>query len=277
MNRAIDIDKDFEKLNPWVRQSINLFNETSYLDEIGQIYDYSLGEHDEIEEDLRRKIRTAHNNRNDSELIRLLSQLGKFPYDEPFWFLLKNIDGFIEKNPQQVQRITHNLYRLTDLELVETIESESKLNQQTGPMFETWLKSNFEIKGIEQFKENEHGIVILGENEEIGEKFVKQELNQTVSKRPDLVAKVDNRYVIGEAKWIGGSGGNQNKSVTEVLDFCSETRGSVLRIGIVDGYPWATMKSGRLINNKICVRVQESTYNLMSALLLEEYFQTLLN
>jgi hypothetical protein len=277
MKRTIDINKDFGKLNAWVQQSINLFNEASYLDEIGQIYDYSLGEHDEIKEDLRRKIRTAHNNRNDSELIRLLSQFGKFPYDEPFWFLLKNIDGFIEKNPKQVQRITQNLYRLTDLELVKTIESESKLNQQTGPMFETWLKSNFEIKNTEEFKENEHGIVILGENEEIGEKFVKRELNQIVSKRPDLVAKVDNKYVIGEAKWIGGSGGNQNKSVTEVLDFCSETRGSVLRIGIVDGYPWATMKAGKFINNKICVRVQESTYNLMSALLLEEYFQTLLN
>jgi hypothetical protein len=277
MDRSIDLDKDFEKLNPWVQKSIKLFNETSYLDKIGRIYDYSPGEQDEIEEDLRRKIRTAHNNRNDSELIRLLSQLGKFPYDEPFWFLLKNMDGFIEKNPQQVERITQNLYRLTDLELVETIESESKLNQQTGPMFETWLKSNFEIKSIDQFKESEQGIIILGENEEVGEKFIKEDLKQTVSKRPDLVAKVDNRYVIGEAKWIGGSGGNQNKSVSEVLSFCSKTRGSVLRIGIVDGYPWATKKSGRLINNKICVRVQESTYNLMSALLLEEYFKTILN
>src|SRR5699024_661144 len=143
-------------------------------------------------------------------------------------------------------------------------------------MFNNWIRRNFEIKSLEDFKESSSGIAILGESEETGKSYLTEDLNQRVGKRPDLIAKVDNKVVIGEAKWIGQSGGNQYKSVAEVLNFCGKQRGSIYRIGIVDGYPWVTKKSERITNGRICVEVQESTYNIMSALLLEDYFKELL-
>lgn len=274
--RTIDLEEHFESLNPWVQKSINLFYETNYLDRIAEVYNYSMGEQDRIEPNLRRQIRRAHNERDDSELIRLLKELGKFPYDEPFWYLLKNVDGFIDKNPNQVGRIAQNLYRFTDNEIVERIEAESKLNQQTGPMFEKWLKDKFDVKNLDEFNDSTEGIIVLGESEEIGRTYLVEELNQNVSKRPDLVAKVNDTFVIGEAKWVGQSGGNQGGSATEVVGFCSQQRNNVLRIGIVDGYPWITRNpSGSIKNDRICVEVQESPYNIMTALLLNEYLESL--
>jgi hypothetical protein len=277
MKRSIDLEQDFGKLNPWVQKSINLFYEQSYLDQISDIYNYSADEPERIDEDLKRQIKFAHHNKNDEQLINILRQLDKFPYDEPFWYLLKNVDGFIENNPEQVHRIARTLYNMTDEEVVVRIESQPKLNQQTGPMFNNWIRRKFEVKSLEGFKESSSGIVILGESEETGKLHLKDNLNQNVGKRPDLIAKVNEEIVIGEAKWIGQSGGNQYKSVAEVLNFCGAQRGSVYRIGVVDGYPWVTKKSGRVTNDRICVEVQESTYNIMSALLLEDYFRELLN
>lgn len=276
-NRTIDIDTEFGKLNPWIQKSITLFYEASYLDRISNIYNYSADEPERIDEELRREIKFAHHNKNDEELIYLLSQLDKFPYDEPFWYLLKNVDRFIENNPEQVHRIAQTLYSMTDEEVVVRIESQPKLNQQTGPMFNNWVREHFEVKSLREFKDNEEGIIVLGESEETGKSYLSDKLNQNVEKRPDLIAKVNDKIVIGEAKWIGQSGGNQYKSVVEVLKFCGEQRGSVYRTGIIDGYPWVTKKSGKVTNDRICVEVQESTYNLMSALLLNEYLEDLLD
>ena len=97
-------------------------------------------------------------------------------------------------------------------------------------------------------------------------------LGQKLNKRPDLVAKAKSAYIIGEAKWIGQPGGNQEKQVQEVLEFCKNQRGDVIRIGIIDGFPWAVFNAkGNLVNNKEAVFVQESEYDIISALLLSDY------
>lgn len=277
MNRQIDIVNDFDLLNQWVQRSINYFNNQNYIDDISEVYNYGVAEPQRIESGLRRRILSTHNDRNDEELITLLKELNKFPYDEPFWYLLQEIDGFIENNPNQVNRIAQSLYNMSGEELLAKIESSPKLNQQTGPMFNNWLVNEFNVLNIEDFIQSEQGIHVLGGSEIEAKNFLEDQLNQNVDKRPDLVAKVNTTYIIAEAKWVGRSGGNQDKSVDEVLNFCSNVRENVLRIGIIDGFVWMTRtSSGRLTNLKSCVKVQETHFNLMSALILEDYFNSLL-
>lgn len=277
MDRQIDIENDFDLLNQWVQRSINYFNNQSYIDDISEVYNYGVAEPQRIESGLRRRILSAHNDRNDEELITLLRELNKFPYDEPFWYLLQEIDGFIENNPNQVNRIALSLYNMSGEELLAKIESSPKLNQQTGPMFNNWLVNKFNALNIDDFIQSEQGIHVLGGSEIEAKNFLEDQLNQNVDKRPDVVAKVNSTYIIGEAKWVGRSGGNQDKSVDEVLNFCSNVRGNVLRIGIIDGFVWMTCtSSGRLTNLKSCVKVQETHFNLISALILEDYFNSLL-
>jgi hypothetical protein len=243
MRRRIDIENQFESLNSWVRRSILLFREQSYLDNIQAVYPFEWEVAVRITEDLRRQIRMAHVARDAARLIELLCQVTKFPYDEPVWFMLTQVQGCMDRNPQQASRIAHQLFEMTVDELMVRIESAPSLNTQIGPMFTAWSRRTFSLLNRRAFQSSTQGVHLLDCTEEEGKSFVEDVLRQQVSKRPDLIAKSGTVYVIGEAKWIGQPGGNQTKQVGEVLEFCSTQRGRVRRIGIIDGYPWAMYKT----------------------------------
>lgn len=275
MERNIDIEAHPEQLNLWVRKSIGLFNDSAYLDNIIDVYPLQSARPERLDPALRRQIIMAHQGRNTVELIRLLSELPRFPYEDPIWYLLRNIRNCQRNNPRQAERIAETLYAMTAEETVVRLEAAPKLNTQMGPMFTAWLNATFEALPLQYFMNTEKGIYLLDASEEDARLFVNQRLQQPLRKRPDLVVKVDRQYIIGEAKWIGQPGGNQEKQVQEVLSFCKEQRGQVIRIGIIDGFPWSVYtESGRMVNDKVAVLVQESEYDLLSALLLEEYLES---
>ena len=165
---------------------------------------------------------------------------------------------------------------MTPEEALIRLESPPKLNTQTGPMFRAWSLRAFRSLPLGEFQRSCKGVYLLNASEEDSFTFVRETLRQALSKRPDLVAKVKGLYILGEAKWVGEPGGNQGKQVDEVLRFCSLQRGAVRRVGIVDGFPWAVFdKKSGIINNKEAVKIQESEYDVLSALLLRDYFQAL--
>ena len=277
MNRSIDIEEERGELNEWVLRSIELFESTPYLDNILDVYPLQSASPERLDDRLKRRIISAHQSRRTDELISILQSEVKFPYDEPLWFLMKNIQGCLENNPLQIQRIADSLYSMTADETVFRLESAPKLNTQMGPMFTNWLRENFNLLNIDDFTGSTEGIHILNSSEQDGKTFVNEVLNQDLEKRPDLVAKVNNTYIIGEAKWVGSPGGNQNKQVVEVLNLCRDQRGDVIRIGIIDGFPWATKNNvDNIINDKTVVQVQESEYDIISALLLNDYLSSFL-
>ena len=277
MNRTINIENEREKLNKWIQKSIKLFETTAYLDNLLEVYPLETAPPGYLNPDLKRKIIAAHQSRRTDELIDILQGEVKFPYDEPLAYLIKEVENCRQSNPKQINRIANTLYDMTADELIIRLESAPKLNTQMGQMFTNWLKNHFNLLNIKDFEKSSKGIFVLNSSEEEGKIFVNEILNQNLNKRPDLVAKVNRTYIIGEAKWIGRSGGNQNNQVRDVLDFCREQRGKVLRVGIIDGYPWATKKiNGSIINDKVNVLVQEFPYDILSALLLKEYLKSFL-
>ena len=277
MDRSIDIENERDELNEWVQQSIALFETTAYLDNLLEIYPLETAVPIHLEQRLKRRIISAHQGRRTEELISILQGEVKFPYDEPLAYLIKEVENCLQSNPKQITRIANTLYAMTADELVVRLESAPKLNTQMGPMFTNWLRNQFELLRIADFENATEGIYVLSSSEEEGKTFVNETLNQDLRKRPDLVAKVNETYIIGEAKWIGRSGGNQNNQVRDVLDFCRDQRGEVLRVGIIDGFPWATRKiNGSVINDKVNVLVQEFPYDILSALLLEDYLNSFL-
>jgi hypothetical protein len=277
MDRSINIVDDRAELNQWVLRSIELFERTPYLDNILAVYPLQSARPTRLNDNLRRRIISAHQARRTDELITILQNEVKFPYDEPLWYLMKNIQGCLTNNPRQIQRIADSLYSMTADETVFRLESAPKLNTQMGPMFTNWLRNNFNLLNVDEFTNSTQGIHILNSSEQEGKNFVNNILLQNVEKRPDLVAKVNETYIIGEAKWIGSPGGNQNKQVVEVINLCRDQRGNVIRIGIIDGFPWATKTvTEGIINDKTVVQVQESEYDIISALLLNEYLVSFL-
>lgn len=277
MDRTIDIETNPENLNEWVRQSIDLFRNSNYLDQILEVYPFQIAAPERLDAGIRRRIIAAHQGRRTEELIEILKGLTKFPYEDPIWYLLKNIEGCIANNPRQIQRIAESLYSMTAEETVVRLEAAPKLNTQMGPMFNGWLRRNFNLLELDVFQKSTRGVCILDSSEEVGKEFINDTLQQNLAKRPDLIAKVNRQLIIGEAKWIGQPGGNQEKQVQEVLNFCRHQRGNVIRIGVVDGFPWSVFNvNHRLVNNKEAVNIQESKYDMVSALLLQAYLQRFL-
>ncbi len=277
MERAIDIETNAENLNEWVRKSIHLFGSSDYLDQILEVYPFQIAAPERLDAVIRRNIISAHQGRRTDELIGLLRGLTRFPYEDPIWYLLKNMEGCIDNNPKQIQRIAESLYSMTAEETVVRLEAAPKLNTQMGPMFNGWLRRNFTLLELDAFQNATSGVCILDSSEEVGKEFINNTLHQNLVKRPDLIAKVNGQVIIGEAKWIGQPGGNQEKQVQEVLSFCRHQRGNVIRIGIVDGFPWAVFNvHHRLVNNKEAVYIQESEYDMVSALLLQAYLHRFL-
>lgn len=278
MERTINIENSPEQLNEWVLKSINLFRESDYLDQILAVYPFQIASPERLDLNLRRRIINAHQSRRTNELIQILKGLTKFPYEDPIWYLLKNIEGCDINNPVQIQRIANSLYSMTAEETVVRLEAAPKLNTQMGPMFNAWLRLNFTPLPLNLFQESTEGICILDASEEVGKLYINDILHQNLDKRPDLIAKVNNQLIIGEAKWVGQPGGNQEKQVQEVIKFCRNQRGDVIRIGVVDGFPWSLFNvNHRLVNNKEAVNIQESEYDIVSSLLLHEYLEKFLN
>jgi hypothetical protein len=181
-----------------------------------------------------------------------------------------------KKNPKQMARIAESLYAMTAEETVIRLESAPKLNTQIGPMFTKWLRNSFDLLPVKEFRKVTNGIHVMGSSEENGRKFVVDELKQNIKRRPDLIAKVNGKYIIDEAKWISSPGGNQTKQVEEVIEFCKNQKGKVLRLGIIDGFPWSSRKiNGSEINDRAAVTVQESPYNIMSALFLKKFLKSI--
>jgi hypothetical protein len=275
MERAIDIENEKDKLNKWVLKSMDLFENTPYLDNIHEVYPLEIARPKGLSSDLRRRIIDAHQSRNTKKLLEILKTEVKFPYDEPMWYLIKNMQGCEENNPEQVQRIAASLYSMTADEALIALGAAPKINTQMGPMFTKWTQQEFDLLDLKDFINSTDGIHLLNSSEEVALNFVNTTLGQNFKKRPDLVAKVNDLYIVGEAKWIGSSGGNQDKQVEEVLDFCKNQRGNVIRIGIIDGFPWAVYsKKGKIINLQAAVQVQESEYDIISALLLNDYLNS---
>ena len=277
MERTINIENERGELNNWVLKSMELFENSPYLDNLLEVYPLESAVPIHLELRLKRRIISAHQGRRTNELIDILKGEIKFPYDEPLAYLIKEVENCLIRNPRQMHRIANTLYAMTADELIIHLESAPKLNTQMGSMFTTWLRNKFELLNIVDFQESTEGIFVLSSTEEEGNFFVNEILNQNLSKRPDLVAKVNTTYIVGEAKWIGRSGGNQNNQVRDVLDFCRDQRGDVIRVGIIDGFPWATRKiNNSIINDKVAVVVQEFPYDIISALLLQEYLNSFL-
>ncbi len=85
----------------------------------------------------------------------------------------------------------------------------------------------------------------------------------------DLVMKVNDTKVIGEAKYLGTSGGKQNTAFEEALQLIHSTDGNATRIALLDGFMW--LDGGQKMQRKI--RLVESI--AMSALLLPEFIESL--
>lgn len=251
-------------MNEWIRRSIEIAEQRDYLDQLSRIYRVQLNPPRPADPNLIRQIETYHQRREFRELIELLIHHGRFPYREPFLGFLKADRSAMDRNSQTIRRISGVLQQMNPNEIVEGIEEAPEPNTQFGDHFRQWVRAlPFPRVEEAQFMAAAPVCVLEGGDATLLE-FANRQLNCGLQKGPDLLAKTARGIVIAEAKFITDTGGNQGKSLREILDFVRARRGDAMRVGVVDGVVWVKRRG------KFAV-LRDSEEIAMTALLLEGF------
>jgi hypothetical protein len=101
--------------------------------------------------------------------------------------------------------------------------------------------------------------------------FAKNELDYNHNKGLDFVARFNEKYIIGEAKFLTDFGGHQNAQFNDAIATIETKNVKAEKIAILDGVLY--IKG----NNKMYKSITETykDYNIMSVLVLREFLYSL--
>lgn len=263
-------------MNKWIEKSIKLANSKWHLDKLSKIYKIpdKPVERKISKEDLkiiRKAIKKARKTRNYSELVKSLLGIKKikFPVDEPYMGFLRLNEQAIDNNPKTVNRIGKRLIGMGEEEIIKECKKPKSPSRQIGEMFRDYLQSlGYPNLPEKDFKKRD-GIALLAGSDKARMKYANKQLGCKLKKGIDLLIKIRNRHVIGEAKFITTGGGSQNNQFRDAMSLIKSKKGNAIRIAIIDGVPW--LEDSGWYYKEIC----KSRGIVLSALLLKNFIRSL--
>ncbi len=263
-------------MNKWVNKSIKLADSNGYLDKLMDVYPINLTLTRSIGTTEENKIKKAFSKRNSKELISVLLNLERFPIDDAYIGFLRKDKNALIKNPKTVKRIGDRLLKIGLKEIIIGASRAKAPSRQVGQMFRKWLYGlGYPVLNETDFLKN-HKIAILEGGDTALANFAKKKLSYSGKKGLDMVLKVRDKFIIGEAKFITTSGGTQDKSFREGISFIKRKNKNINRIAILDGVVWLVSKKKRK-NKKLSL--YNTVINLgnnkiaLSALLLKDFIR----
>lgn len=253
-------------MNEWSQRTVNLVTEENYLDRLQEVYPHEEGARDFDEEALT-LIRESFAVRDNTGLLNKLLDLERFPYKDSYVGFLRKDRGAIARNPQVVARICNRLYEMGIDGVITGVTQLKEANTRRGNQFSGWTRAQFKWVGVEEFRRSTQGIVMLDATELEARNFCNTEMGVGISKRPDMVVKSGRRYVIGEAKFLSSTGGNQCRAFDDGMALATKAAGSAYKVFILDGIYWIERGSEQYR------RIEYSTSAVFSVLLLRDFLQ----
>jgi len=153
-------------------------------------------------------------------------------------------------------------------EVVKGLEEPKQFNRQMGQLFRKWITSNYSSAKDENSFINSNLLIFLDASGEKLRQFANQ-IGCGLQKQPDFVAKHKNRYIVGEAKFIGTEGGNQNRAFDDALNLASRSYPRAVTVAVLDGIIWLP-DSGQMSR-----RLNNFSGNALTALLLDDFLSSL--
>lgn len=206
-------------------------------------------------------------------MIKKLLRLDLFPIKDSYIAYLKRDKTSIERNPKTINRIAGRLYEMGLDKIFERCSEPKETNRQIGPMFRRWVQNkSLGIKPVEldKFTANTQDAILDATDKEMTD-FASAELNYTRSKGLDFVARFNNKYVIGETKFLTDFGGHQNAQFSDAISTIETKDVDAIKIAILDGVLY--IKGRNKMYNDITTKY--SDYNIMSSLVLREFLYQL--
>lgn len=255
-------------MNYWTQLSIDFANQRNYLDELFRVYPTIPEGIRDINKDLWLQVEDAFNENNNLDLLKILLKFDLFPIKDSYVAYLRRDNSAIVRNPDTVDRLCGRLYEMGLDKIYERCTEPKETNRQIGPLFRRWLNKGslgLQLVPSDQFtSSNENAILDASDNEMMN--FAREHLNYTHDKGLDFVARFNNQYVIGEAKFLTDFGGHQNAQFNDAINTVTADVNATT-VAILDGILY--IKGKNKMHRKITDKSQD--YNIMSALVLREF------
>jgi hypothetical protein len=152
--------------------------------------------------------------------------------------------------------------------IIKLSTAPQKPSRQLGNVFRAWLQNqNFRFLNVDNFKKH-NGAAFLNGDDNILKNFAINELEiKSLRKGLDFILKVNNKYFVGEAKFLTDYGGTQNNQFRDAINVAKIKKDNVSGIAILDGIVW--FKNNSYMHKTI------SSFNrtALSALLLKAFIK----
>ncbi|MDQ1266265.1 MAG: hypothetical protein QG635_1417, partial [Bacteroidota bacterium] len=207
-------------MNNWTELSIEYASQRNYLDDLFSVYPTIPDGIREIDKKQWTAIEDSFNNQNNIELISNLIKLNLFPIKDSYVAYLKRDKSSIERNPETINRLCGRLYEM-GLDNIYLKCSEAKeTNRQIGPLFNRWLKKKtigVDLLKKEDFISTKKNAILDGSDSELM-LFAREYLGYQRNKGLDFIARLNKKYIVGEAKFLTDFGGHQNAQFNDAID-----------------------------------------------------------
>lgn len=264
-------------MNYWTEKSIEIANEGDYLDRLYNIYPMANNECRNIAPDVIDTINRAIEDQDDTTLISYLLKQELFPIKDSYVAYLRKDSDAILRNPEIVNRITDRIYGMGAEEVIRRIREPKETNRQMGPLFNNWLKhGELGINLVETetaLLENKADCVFIGSDQAKME-FAHKYLGYNRKKGLDFLARINDIYIMGEAKFLTDFGGHQNAQFDDALSTMrtklGQSKYKVLLISILDGVLYIKSR------NKMFTRLEDDLTDdeiVLSAVLLSDFIE----
>ncbi len=267
-------------MNIWTEMSIEFANQRNYLDELYKVYPISPNLRRHLDVKLQKSIEDAFYERNNELLIKNLLKLDLFPIKDSYVAYLRKDPTSIKRNPQTINRIAGNIYEMGLESVIEKCTEPKETNRQIGPMFKYWLdKGSLGVKiykDVSSFLKNPNENAVLNVSDAEMKDFASKYFGYSREKGLDFFARFNNKYIVGEAKFLTDFGGHQNAQFDDAVSTITSTfhsktlNAKVIPIAILDGvlYIKGKHKLYRYLEN-------HPDQIIISSLLLREFLYSL--
>lgn len=264
-------------MNHWIKNSIKLANQSNYLDLLYNIYPMSVNLKRELSDSTAKEIEQHFNEKNDISLLSILLKQDLFPIKDSYVAFLKRDNDAVHRNPSTVKRIVNILYDMGLDEVLHNITLPKETNRQMGPLFKNWIDKGelgYKITTSHlEILESEENIILNSSDGNMMD-FAKTHLGYQHNKGLDFIAKINQKYVVGEAKFLTDFGGHQNAQFNDAISTLTadfNTEKEIITIAILDGVVYLENK-GKMYNDITTTYKDE---NIISAVLLKDFLQSI--
>lgn len=214
-------------------------------------------------------IEKAFKKKNNEELLKELLKLDLFPIKDSYIAYLKRDATSIERNPKTINRICGRLYEMGLDKIFERCSEPKETNRQIGPFFRRWTNSKalgIQPVSLDEFTSSKKDAILNGNDKQLMD-FASNELKYKHSKGLDFIARFNEQYVIGEAKFLTDFGGHQNAQFNDAINTVQSKGVKAIKVAILDGVLY--IKGNNKMYKDITTKYKD--LNIMSSLVLREF------